>query len=148
MKQLITIFFLVLSLQSLAQDPKQIVQWTVTASKAQTANHYLLTASAHIDKGWHVFAPEPGGDGLLIPTEIRFEDKSPVKNQGKLIAKRKPINRNMEGVGMVNYYEGDITFTIDVEVSKTATLNGVMSYQCCNENMCLPPTEVPFTLKL
>ncbi|HNB82470.1 MAG TPA: protein-disulfide reductase DsbD family protein [Chitinophagaceae bacterium] len=135
------------SVQVSAQDPTKIVNWKTEVKPGEAANQYIFTLSARIDSGWHVFAPVPGGDGLLIPTEIIFEDHSPVSHQGPLVPERKPVTRMMDGVGMVNYYEGEIRFTMKISTEKSGALKGKISYQCCNENMCLPPAEVPFSVK-
>lgn len=148
MKNILFILFMIFSLQSVAQDPTKIVKWKFTAAKGNAEHQYIITAVAMIDSGWHVFAPEPGGDGLLIPTDLQFNGKNIPKNIGKFIPRRRPVTHNMEGVGMVNYYEGEIDFNITVEVSKAQTLTGIVSFQCCNDQMCLPPTDVPFSIKL
>jgi hypothetical protein len=54
----------------------------------------------------------------------------------------------MEGVGMVNYFEGEIEFNMTIQSTKGATISGIMSSQCCNDQMCLPPSDVPFKVKL
>ncbi|MBK7762712.1 MAG: hypothetical protein IPI46_04980 [Bacteroidetes bacterium] len=148
MKNLLFILFMSFTLQSIAQDPAKIVKWKFSSTKGNAEHQYVITAVATIDSGWHVFAPEPGGDGLLIPTDLQFNGKNMPKNVGKFTPRRRPITHEMEGVGMVNYYEGEVDFIIIVEVDKAQTLTGMVSFQCCNDKMCLPPTDVPFTIKL
>jgi hypothetical protein len=60
----------------------------------------------------------------------------------------KEISKNMEGVGLVNYYEHEVVFKINVEPYQVHSVTGNISYQLCNDMMCLPPTEVPFNIKL
>ncbi len=120
---------------------------TFAAKQGNNPNEYILTATATIKQGFHVFAPQPGGDGLLIPTEISITTKD-TKIIRPLTPQRRPITKEMEGIGMVNYYEGEIEFHITVESKKGVTLTGIISSQCCNDQMCLPPTDVPFNVKL
>ncbi len=135
------------SVLSFAQDPSP-VKWKFASKKGNNPNEYIITATATIQEGFHVFSPEPGGDGLLIPTELTITNKQLLTKVGTLTPLRRPITKNMEGVGMVNYYEGEVDFSLTVEASKSVTLNGTVSFQCCNDRMCLPPTDVPFKIKL
>jgi thiol:disulfide interchange protein DsbD len=124
------------------------VKWTFSSKKGNNPHEYVLVATAKIQDGFHVFAPEPGGDGLLIPTEVAITNKTAFKKIGHLTPTRRPVTKNMEGIGMVNYYEGEIEFNLTVETDKPGSLSGTMSFQCCNDQMCLPPTDVPFKVKL
>ena len=148
MKKILLVLLVLSSITSFAQDAASIVKWTFSSAKGSEPNKYILTASAKIDEGWHVFAPDPGGDGLLIPTEIKFTGKTVLKNVSKLIPFRRPITKEMTGVGFVNYYEGEITFTVSFEIAKPTTIAGTVSFQCCDDKMCLAPTDIPFKIKL
>ena len=147
MKQVLFLIFLFASTFLQAQDLKPLT-WKFSAKKGANANEYIITASASLQKEWHVFAPNPGGDGLLIPTEISITNKNAFKTIGALTPQRRPITKEMEGIGMVNYYEGDIEFNIVVEAIKPTTIEGIITSQCCNDKMCLPPSDVPFKIKL
>lgn len=133
--------------QLFAQDLKP-VKWAFSISKNEKTQVYTLSALATIEDGWHVFAPEPGGDGLLIPTEVKITNQKGVQTIGSLTPARRPVTHDMDGIGMVNYYEGEINFTIEFTANQVNTLQGMASFQCCNDKMCLPPTDIPFSLKL
>ena len=147
MRTVFLVVFMLSAFVSFGQSPNP-VKWTFSGKKGNNPNEYILVASAHIQEGFHVFSPQPGGDGLLIPTEITISNKQSLTKTGSLIPQRRPVTKEMTGVGMVNYYEGDIDFTIRVEASKAPILEGILTFQCCNEQMCLPPTDVPFKVKL
>lgn len=124
------------------------VKWNFKAKKGHEANEYQLIFSAQLDKGFHVFAPEPGGDGLLIPTSVTLTHPELFTTKSPLIPQRRPVTKEMEGVGYVNYYEGEIEFILTVHTDKTNTVQGTLSFQCCNEAMCFPPRDIPFTINL
>lgn len=145
MYKLLFLFAMLGSFTLSAQDNNP-VKWTFSVQKGSEANQYILKAVANVPEGFHVFAPDPGGDGLLIPTEITFTTTG-IKT-GPMIAQRKPITKEMKGIGFVNYYEGEIEFTVTVEGSKLTKLVGQVTSQCCNDNMCLPPADSPFNIKL
>ncbi len=142
-------FFIALMLSSflgLAQDPSA-VRWTFASKPGNNPDEFILTASAKIQEGFHVFSPQPGGDGLLIPTEMTLTTKG-IKIVSPLAPQRRPVTKQMEGIGMVNYFEGEIEFNMIIQSKKGVTISGTMSSQCCNDQMCLPPTDVPFKVKL
>ena len=135
------------SFATLAQDVSP-VNWTFTSKPGSKQNEYIIIATAKIKEGFHVFSPNPGGDGFLIPTSINFAKSTFIKNVGTLTPQRRPITKEMEGIGMVNYYEGEVDFNITVETDKHITLHGTVSSQACNDKMCFPPSDVDFTIKL
>jgi hypothetical protein len=147
MKKLMFVLMMLSSILTMAQDTSP-VKWTFSSKKGNNPNEYIITAKANIQKGFHVFAPDPGGDGLLIPTEMNVENKDKFKNVGNLIPQRRPITKEMKGIGMVNYYESEIEFHLTVESENPGTVIGVMSSQACNDLMCFPPTDVEFNIKL
>lgn len=140
---LLAMMFLMTSLHAQDFNP---VKWQFTLEKNQDKSGYTLLASATVEKEWHVFAPDPGGDGLLIPTEVVIEEPKGLKI-GAILPSRRPISKEMDGIGMVNYYEGEITFTLAIDAEKITSLTGKASFQCCNDKMCLPPRDIPFSLK-
>ncbi|QLH45509.1 MAG: hypothetical protein HWD58_07795 [Bacteroidota bacterium] len=72
-----------------AQPAERPITWKFSIEAGKEAGTYLIHAKAVIGKGWHVFAPDPGGDGLLIPTAIvpasgqKYTVKGPLKAEGK-----------------------------------------------------------------
>ena len=147
MKNLLFLFFMLFSFAVNAQPNQSPVKWKFDVKKS-SENTYTIYSTAIIEKGWHVFTTEPGGDGLLIPTAINIDENKGITISKPFTLDGKFVTHDMEFVGKVNYVEGIGQFTITV-ISKTATtLKGLLTYQCCNEKMCLPPTDVPFSVEL
>lgn len=148
MKNLLMFILLFCSMLGMAQMPNP-VKWTFQAIPMSTEGKYTIVAHADIESGWHVFSNNPGGDGLLIPTEMSVDsnDKS-IKVDGPMQIDGKLITKEMDGVGVVNYYEHKASFKLTIVGKSEQIIKGVISYQLCNEQMCLPPTDVPFSIKL
>jgi hypothetical protein len=147
MKHILLICLLFLANSLKAQMPSP-VKWNFYTEKAKDAEVYTIYAKATIEQGWHVFSPTPGGDGLLIPTQLTFDHPEKFREINAMIVDGKEISKNMEGVGLVHYYEHEVVFKVNVEAYEAHTVTGNISFQLCNEMMCLPPTEVPFSIKL
>ena len=132
----------------LKAQTKQPVQWTFSLTPGDKAQQFVLHANVNVEEGWHVFTNQPGGDGLLIPTDIVFKDPQAINVEMPFSVVGKAITKNMDGVGEVNYVEKMGEFTSTIMVKNNQVVEGVLTYQVCNDRMCLPPTDVPFRLEL
>lgn len=130
----------------------QLSQATVTPGS--TVQLVLQTMP---DAGWHVYAhasrdPEIIGKGK--PTLIALEQVGPLTFSSAVASA--PIQEKestLEGVGTEKYHEGEVTWTIDLQVPADAapgshTITGLMGYQACFDNGCKPPMGVRFSAML
>ena len=146
MKSIFSLLFLLFSAGFVMAQEKQPVTWTF--STQQDANGKITVfARALIDNGWHIFSPEPGGDGLLIPTQLTLSQAEKLKEITPVRVEGKTISKEMEGVGKVNFYEHQAVLMISFSPNGQHQVKGTVSYQMCNDQICLPPTEQPFELK-
>jgi thiol:disulfide interchange protein DsbD len=129
-----------------AQGFKDPSAWSLKAQPADNA--YDLVFHVTLQPGWHVWALNAGGDGMLIPTTIELE-KSDCAPVGKPREAGKLTETEMEGIeGIVRYYSGEADFIQTVKAKSGDIVKGSYTYQLCNESMCLPPKTVPFTLRI
>lgn len=147
MKALLTILFLCSGYLAMAQQP-QPVSWTFKLSKDSVSHVYTLAAKANIGDGWHVFTTNPGGDGLLIPTTLTLDNPEKVSDLSDVAYEGKVVSKEMEGVGLVNYFEHEAVFKLQFKTKDLKKLDGMVSFQICNDNMCLPPADVKFNLNI
>jgi thiol:disulfide interchange protein DsbD len=116
---------------------------------AKPGSTVTATAAAEIEPGWHVYAltQGPGGPRAL---EVTVQ-KSPVftvagKITGSASKKAFDPNFNME----TEFHEDSVAITIPLTIAKTApggkaTLKVDVTFQTCNERMCLPPATETLT---
>lgn len=146
-KILIFCSIILASISMKAQDLNP-VSWKTESSYNPTTKAQKILLIATIDKGWHVFSTNPGGDGLLIPTTVKLRVNKNVKNVQDAKTNAPIHTENMEFIGVVNYYEGNVTWEINCEVVKDGDVVCEVEYQCCSNQMCLPPTQKEFTITL
>ena len=50
----------------------------------------------------------------------------------------------------LKFYNKKVDFVQKISLKSTAStvLKGVLSFMVCNENKCLPPKEIPFSIKV
>lgn len=125
-----------------------------------TVNAYLSTNGVHagskfqaavvvkLDEPWHINSADPH-DEFVIPTELHI-----VLSKDYQITKihypaheEKTFAFSDEALAV---YDGEIVIIIDGEmaadIAESVTLHGSLSYQGCNDQLCLPPAETSFTL--
>ncbi|MGN0049789.1 MAG: cytochrome c biogenesis protein CcdA [Prevotella sp.] len=107
-----------------------------------------IVFSGKIDNGWHVYSTELGNDGPISAT-FNVVKMDGVKTVGKLTPKGHEISEfdNMFGMKL-RFFEGSVTFVQKIKFTKpTYNINCYLEYGACNDETCMPPTEVPFTAK-
>ena len=100
---------------------------------------------ATIDKGWHVYSTDLGDNGPIQASfnVVKMEGAELV---GKLTPKGKVITQmdkifNME----LKYFENEATFVQKIRFTKPDyDIDCYLEYGTCNDESCLPPSEVTF----
>lgn len=123
--------------------------WIFSAKKIADKK-YEVKLTATIAGNFHLYAQNAGVDGP-VPTSITFLPNPLLTLAGKPVEKGKKITK-VEEVwgGKVNFYEKNITF-VQIVTAKTkarTTLNGKVEFMVCNDDVCLPPSEVPFKIAI
>ena len=109
----------------------------------------LLFRVSIADK-WYIHGPEREGD--MIPTEIHFEESSPLKVQDILfpVTENKKFKYTSEPLAL---YSGDVFIKGTLKVPAGIPpgehhLKGQLSFQACTASSCLPPDQVAFSVPL
>ncbi|WP_158605934.1 protein-disulfide reductase DsbD domain-containing protein [Taibaiella sp. KBW10] len=143
--------FWVLSIPSFAGDKENPVSWKVTV-QATNKEHteYQLTAKATIEKGFHIWALDAGGDGSLINTAIELQTPSVSWKSDTWASDKEAHKETLEFIeGPVFSFEKSVSLTRVFSIAqKTKKIKGTITYQTCNESMCLPPEDFVFELDL
>lgn len=138
---------IIFSFGAQAQMLEDPTVWKVEARKLD-GNKYDLVFHCDVKNGWHVYSLEPGGDGSLIAPEFTIKKNADIKLIGKVREKGKKIDETIEEVGLVHYYK-NVDFIQTVELAKEdMVITGEYMYQTCNDETCLPPKTVDFSIKI
>jgi hypothetical protein len=131
--------------QMTIQDP---TSWKYEARKTDTGQFFVFMLS--LEKGWHIWSMEPGGDGFQIPPSFLFDDNNQVEILGPAMEKGVLETAEMEGIeGAVRYYSDTVEYIQPVRLTAGARqVSGRHVYQVCNDRMCLPPVEKDFSIEV
>ena len=143
MKKLLNIFF-ALILTCVAQA--QMVEPVHFSSELKMLgeNEAEILFNARIDAGWHVYSTELG-DGPISAT-FNVVKLDGVETVGKLKARGGEIKHFDKLFGMeLRYFEQKVTFVQRIRFTKQKyVIDCYLEYGACNDEMCLPPSEVIF----
>ena len=146
----LSIIFLSLSLSGFAQmgSAKQ-VSWTFAAKKIGDKK-YEVKMTATIAGNYHLYAQIAGVEGP-IPTSITFTPNPLLTMDGKPVEQGKKITKMEEAWGgKVNFSEKTGTFVqvVNAKTKAKTSLNGKIDFMVCDDELCLPPAEVPFKIAI
>lgn len=99
-----------------------------------------------IDNGWHVYSTGLPADGPVSAT-LTTEKADGVKPEGKLRVQGHEISNFDQVFGMkLRYFEKSVTFVQRYRITgKTYLVKGYLEYGACNDENCMPPTQVEFS---
>ena len=113
--------------------------------KTSQAGEAEVVFTGTIDKGWHVYSTDLG-DGGPISATFNVESISGAELVGKL----KPVGKEVAAFDKlfemkVRYFENTAQFVQKLKLTGGEyKVEVFLEYGACNDENCLPPTQVPF----
>ena len=124
------------------QDP---VQFKTELKKiSETEAQIIFTGT--IDAGWHVYSTDLPEGGPISAT-FNTDKMEGMELDGKLIPQGKEIENYDKMFEMnVRYFEDKATFVQKLKITAANYfIEGYLQYGSCNDENCLPPTDVEFS---
>ncbi|MDB4918457.1 protein-disulfide reductase DsbD N-terminal domain-containing protein [Mucilaginibacter sp.] len=144
---LLAVIALALSFGAKAQIESH-VKWSY-AAKRISPTEAVVFLKATIDDKWHIYGLDVK-DGGPIKTSFTFAPSKEYSLVGKPIQPT-PIKKYESTFKMdVTYFEKSVVFQqkIKLKSANAATVKGQLEYMTCNDQKCLPPEDVDFTIPL
>ena len=126
------------------QEP---VKFSVKQQKLSDAELEIVF-NGKVDAGWHVYSVDIP-DGGPTRAELVLEKQKGLKPKGALRATGK-VHRAMDDLfGMeLSYMEGTASFSQKFTITEPVyEVAGYLTYGACNDENCIPPTNVDFSFK-
>ncbi len=112
---------------------------------------YNLVFTASLEPGWHLYSQEEVEAGGPLPTEFSFNTET---GNYELVGE----TVEPDGVALfdpvfemdIKYFEDEVDFvqTIKVDPGSNPIIEASVFFMVCDEEQCLAPENVPFTLSL
>ena len=114
-------------------------------------NEYEAVLTATIDKNWHIYSKDlPPDSG--IPTEMKVTSKDGIQLIGKVMEVGKKHDEFSEAFGaQIVYYSDLVQFKQKFKLknnSKPANVVAEITYQTCDDRVCLAPNTLEFEQKV
>lgn len=142
-KKCFLLLLMLVALTANAQIQEPVKFKTELKTLSDTEGEVVFTAT--VDKGWHVYSTELGDGG---PVSATFNVDNIVG--AEVVGKLKPVGDEISTYDKlfemnVRYFENTAQFVQKIKFTSNAyTIEGFMEYGACNDESCLPPTQVPF----
>jgi thiol:disulfide interchange protein DsbD len=146
MKKITTIVtvLILLALQGKSQI-LQPVKWSYAAKKT-SATEAVVFIKATIDAGWHVYSQfiKEGGP---VKTTISFNPSKSFELVGKTTEPKPSIRMEKVFDMEVGFFENSVIFQQKIKLKvKQVTVSGKLEYMTCNDQKCLPPDNIDFSI--
>ena len=140
------LFFLVGILPTIAQI-QEPVQFQTTL-KTLSDSEVEIVFNGSIDAGWHVYSTDLPSGGPISAT-FNVDQIQGAELVGGLVPQGKEIKKFDKLFEMeVRYLEHTATFVQKLKITdEKFFIEGYLQYGACNDENCLPPSEVPFSFK-
>ena len=143
---IIAIVFSFNNLSSLDAQILHPVKWKFEAQRVSD-NEFNLVATAKIDKGWFTYS-QYNADGGPINTALTFKPNADYELEGKTAEVSAHKKSGMDKIFEMNItkFSDEVQFIQKVRLkSPSAIVLGSVSFQCCDDEKCLPPQDEDFT---
>ena len=129
-----------------AQDP---VTWNFSAKKVAVKT-YEIHMTASVESPWSIYS-QSTPEGGPLPTSFSFS-KNPLISLVGQVKEIGAIEKKYEEIFEVDvlYYKDKVDFiqTVKLKSNIKTNITGKLEFMACNDEQCLPPAEVPFTIAL
>jgi hypothetical protein len=124
------------------------VKWVFAAKKIADKT-YEIHITALVDDKWHIYSQD-AGEGP-VPTSFLFTPNPLITLLGKVkeIGKQeKSYDENFKSE--LKYYEKQVDFVQKIKLRSSAStvIKGTITFMLCNDRQCLPPKDIPFSIKV
>lgn len=141
MKYLSLFSFILIHFAFFAQEK---VEWKYSFNQEEST----IEIHASIADGWHLYSQHLENEFGPVATSFTFQENPNVIFVGST-QEPKAIHEFDENFETdLNFFKNEVTFSQKIKVKKSTEVNGTTTFMVCNETMCLPPIDKPFTLKV
>jgi hypothetical protein len=130
-----------------AQNP---IAWTFSSKKIGDKK-YEIHMTATIQSGWHLYSQTQPSDAIAIPTGFTINPNPLLEMDGKIkeVGKVEKFHDAKLEIS-ANQYSNKVDFVqvVKLKANVKTSVNGNVEFQTCNDEKCLPPKTISFTIAL
>lgn len=126
------------------------IKWRYSTLKVSN-NTYKISFKATIQSGWHIYSQVQPKKAIVQPLQFAFSKNSQLLFEGKPKEIGKIIKGIDKSINTEDYHyvkNLEVIQIVKVNYNNPTILKGTISYQTCNNEMCLPPEDFEFSIPL
>ncbi|WP_198661711.1 protein-disulfide reductase DsbD family protein [Lewinella sp. IMCC34183] len=123
------------------------VSWSLRVEELD-GSRYRLSMVGTLAEGWTVYSQTIDPEIGPIPTEMVVEEKTGVSPIGEVTETSATLHKLFDTTWEAEVTKvdgGTVTYSQVVRAEPGTGISGYLTFQTCNDEMCLPPRDVPFT---
>lgn len=124
------------------------VKWTFAST--QEGEEYVISMSATVEEGWHLYSQHLESDEGPIATSFYWDPNDKVEAVGVVEEEEYHTEYDPNFEMDLNFFEGTTTFRQKFKVVGDAIpeVTGVVNYMVCDDARCLPPKDIFYKIDL
>ena len=146
-----TIFLLAVTFSSMILNAQlNPVSWSFSATK-KGDKIYEVHLTATIQSGWHLYSQTQPDNAIAIPTGFIINSNPLLALDGKVkeVGKMEKFHDKKLDIGANQYsHKVDFIQLVKLKADAKTNLTGNVEYQTCDDEKCLPPKKVNFSIAL
>ena len=121
--------------------------WDVEVVQGE-GNEYEIRFEASITEGWYIYSQDNDPNAGPIPTTIEFNENADIVFEGGIIEESSHLKEGLDPIWnqVIKKYSDEVSFVQSFTVSESTSIEGYYEYMTCNDESCMPPEYVEFSL--
>lgn len=101
-----------------------------------------------LDPHWHLYSPQTDKNLGPIAVSVRWDKNKSAKPLGKFTFTTPAKSYNDQNFGGTVYiWEDELAGMQKFRIKKNTKIRGFINYMICDDNRCIPPTDVEITIQ-
>jgi hypothetical protein len=145
-----TIFLALITVLAVSLKAQNPITWTFSSKKIGDKK-FEVHMTATIQSGWHLFSQTQPEDAIAIPTGFVINKNPLLEVDGKIkeVGKLEKFHDAKLEISAHQYTDKvDFVQVVKLKANALTNVNGVVEFQTCNDEKCLPPKKINFSIAL
>ena len=133
----------------LAQFGDNPVTWDVEIVQGE-GSEYEIRFEASITEGWYIYSQDNDPNAGPIPTTIAFNENADIVLEGGIVEESSHLKEGLDPIWnqVIKKYSDEVAFVQAFTVLESTSIDGFYEYMTCNDESCMPPEYIEFSLDI
>ena len=149
MQRFTLLILLIMTTSALQAQRPEPVKWSFSTLPGEEGA-YELVLTAEVEPGWYLYSQHLESDMGPIPTSFHFDEQEGLTLEGETAETGKKTEGYDPLFDMnIAKFAGEVRFTQNIRTdAQVEKVTGYLEFMTCNDEVCLPPREVEFSILL